>query len=427
MSLKLSKKELQANGGITLIALVITIIVLLILAGVAIATLTGDNGLLQKATNSKGETIKAEGLERVKVAIFASLDNDGKIDTEQLAKNLSEIEGIKDASDASVTSSTNIILPALFKLNGYEYKIKSDGSANPKKPGAIEAADIKNAPTTYYGKYVTNYNSLSDAGIKASEGQKWQVFLADDTNIYLIASSVIHKDYKPLNYNNNGNYMMYFRNILSLYNTSTAGNPSVASLLGKLSKQEQYHEWLSKATLQNYDNQKAVLSMLDTEKWNEYKDSENNTRGFKNVTYASYVLGGPTVEMFCESYNTTHGGLDVIPKPKDDNSNAYYKFGYKVKKGDLLDNYTTSNLKASTQTELVSGINNMHFKSNYWLASPSAYYSDYVMYVSSYGQVDRNDYFNETVSFRPLVCLRSDVHLIEKTNGTTTTYELELD
>ena len=37
------KKEGLKNKGITLIALVITIIVLLILAGVTIATLTGDN------------------------------------------------------------------------------------------------------------------------------------------------------------------------------------------------------------------------------------------------------------------------------------------------------------------------------------------------------------------------------------------------
>ena len=36
-------KKLQNKNGITLIALVITIIVLLILAGVTIATLTGDN------------------------------------------------------------------------------------------------------------------------------------------------------------------------------------------------------------------------------------------------------------------------------------------------------------------------------------------------------------------------------------------------
>jgi len=39
--------------GITLIALVITIIVLLILAGVTIATPTGDNGIIGKARRSK--------------------------------------------------------------------------------------------------------------------------------------------------------------------------------------------------------------------------------------------------------------------------------------------------------------------------------------------------------------------------------------
>ena len=47
--LQTSKK----NNGITLIALVITIIVLLILAGVAIATLTGENRNINKGTNCK--------------------------------------------------------------------------------------------------------------------------------------------------------------------------------------------------------------------------------------------------------------------------------------------------------------------------------------------------------------------------------------
>lgn len=43
---------MKNEKGITLIALVITIIVLLILAGVSIAMLTGDNGLLTKSKES---------------------------------------------------------------------------------------------------------------------------------------------------------------------------------------------------------------------------------------------------------------------------------------------------------------------------------------------------------------------------------------
>ena len=52
-------EKLRKNKGITLIALVITIIVLLILAGVSIAMLTGNNGILTQAQRAKNETEKA--------------------------------------------------------------------------------------------------------------------------------------------------------------------------------------------------------------------------------------------------------------------------------------------------------------------------------------------------------------------------------
>ena len=59
------------NKGITLIALVITIIVLLILAGVSIAMLTGQNGILTQASSAKSDTAKAEIAEKVNLAIQA--------------------------------------------------------------------------------------------------------------------------------------------------------------------------------------------------------------------------------------------------------------------------------------------------------------------------------------------------------------------
>ena len=51
--------RLKENKGITLIALVITIIVLPILAGVSIATLTGENGILTQANRAKEDTENA--------------------------------------------------------------------------------------------------------------------------------------------------------------------------------------------------------------------------------------------------------------------------------------------------------------------------------------------------------------------------------
>ena len=57
----------ERQKGITLIALVITIIVLLILAGVSIAMLTGDNGILNQANDSKIETAVGTVKEQLKL------------------------------------------------------------------------------------------------------------------------------------------------------------------------------------------------------------------------------------------------------------------------------------------------------------------------------------------------------------------------
>mgnify|MGYP006863031625 CR=1 len=60
----------ENNIGITLISLVITIIVLLILAGVTIAALNGDNGILKRASSAKDITQKQGIIEEVRVDIL---------------------------------------------------------------------------------------------------------------------------------------------------------------------------------------------------------------------------------------------------------------------------------------------------------------------------------------------------------------------
>ncbi len=67
----MAKITREENKGITLIALVITIIILLILAGISIAMLTGENGILKKADNAKMTTTIEEEKEQIKVAYNA--------------------------------------------------------------------------------------------------------------------------------------------------------------------------------------------------------------------------------------------------------------------------------------------------------------------------------------------------------------------
>ena len=78
--------NLKERKGITLIALVITIIVLLILAGVTIAMLTGENGILTQTKKAKTATGVAEIKERVETDVLGwqAGSNEEEINNEEL-------------------------------------------------------------------------------------------------------------------------------------------------------------------------------------------------------------------------------------------------------------------------------------------------------------------------------------------------------
>ena len=109
--------------GITLIALVITIIVLLILAGVTIATLTGDNGILTKAQDAKTQTEQAKEDENLKIAIAGSYGTDGKLNLKDLKDNLENQEILYTDSDK---------FPLGVTVNGEKKKIDENGNVTVK-------------------------------------------------------------------------------------------------------------------------------------------------------------------------------------------------------------------------------------------------------------------------------------------------------
>ena len=121
------KERLKTHKGITLIALVITIIVLLILAGVAIATLTGDNGIIAKAQQAKMQNDKANEKEQIDLAVLASkINNDASIDKKTLRK---ELDGISNLIESGIPTSDEYSFPLiLVGKTGTEYEIDEDAN-----------------------------------------------------------------------------------------------------------------------------------------------------------------------------------------------------------------------------------------------------------------------------------------------------------
>ena len=115
----------KSQQGITLIALVVTIVVLLILAGASIAMLTGENGLLGKAKESKERTSEANAKERVQLEVQGSYNKERKISLSLLNENLKGIEGL---THGGKTLDENPIeeLPTEVELDGYKIEIKGE-------------------------------------------------------------------------------------------------------------------------------------------------------------------------------------------------------------------------------------------------------------------------------------------------------------
>ena len=169
--------------GITLIALVITIIVLLILAGVTIATLTGDNGILKKAGDAKTQTEQAKADENLKIAIAGSYGTDGKLNLKDLKDNLKN-QGI-------LTNSNEF--PLEVTVNGEKKKIDANGNIIESIQSLKTKGTVFNDTTTLedtYGNQVTipkGFKIASDSATEVTGG----IVIEDATYTNTIGSQFV--------------------------------------------------------------------------------------------------------------------------------------------------------------------------------------------------------------------------------------------
>ena len=171
------KNTRKASNGITLIALVVTIIVLLILAGISISMLSGDNGILQRATDAKTNTEKAQIIENAQADILAQqTDNKGaNITKEQLATILNkQFETVNaDEIPDEVSSEHDLELTTIddkYTINLSKIFKGSFADGNASYSDEIKTALTDGKYVTYKNKpYVVLYNDNNGIEIIAME------------------------------------------------------------------------------------------------------------------------------------------------------------------------------------------------------------------------------------------------------------------
>ena len=145
----------KRNSGITLVALVITIIVLLIMAGVSIALVVGDNGVLSKAKEAKTGSLVAEEKEQVNLAYSSALTKNlgAAVTAENLQTELDESVG---SGKTTVTVNGNNIT-VLFNETGNTYNL-NNGRVTESNNGSTSLTDLEKLQI-----YFSNVEEIWDA------------------------------------------------------------------------------------------------------------------------------------------------------------------------------------------------------------------------------------------------------------------------
>lgn len=211
------KTNLKQRNGITLIALVITIIVLLILAGVTIATLTGENGILTRASEASIET-RGASVEEAKNLWKTNVEADKQTSTntaqtlDELLEDLEkqklltsdEVKTVKETGQVTIGSRTIVFGTSEATLVEMFKKAQEDGCTN-------EDGTCTNEDHLHIGDYVDyknptsgSYTITSDkSGIEAeqiysvsSNQLNWRVLGIDEETggLKLIAGSPMKLD-----------------------------------------------------------------------------------------------------------------------------------------------------------------------------------------------------------------------------------------
>lgn len=168
------KKSLKTSNGITLIALVITIIVLLILAGISISMLSGDNTILQKATDAKQTSERAEAKEQAQMDIMAWI-------TDKTANH----------QDASLDDS---IVQGILEKKSYVKEAKDTSFITAKGEYEIPYSELYAAttPTIKYGLQEDGVTFITAPGSHETDGKTYQIG-TNDGEIFLFSTASNNK------------------------------------------------------------------------------------------------------------------------------------------------------------------------------------------------------------------------------------------
>ena len=367
--------DMKEERGITLISLVVTIVVVIILSGVTIMGLRGENGIITKAIEGKELSRKAGIEEKIdlweikneeerteeKLNLFVeSLKKEGEITEE-------EMNEIKDTHQLIIGKQEPIIFP-------YSPKIVTK---------FCDKEECDNPTHIHIGDYVYNYNDYITAkdsvylkqektGIESTqtfevdkENTQWRVLGVDDTKKHLIITTMdpIRKKGEDPYLRLKGAEGFFYTNDELLNQITKEKNilDEICSLYsGELSNKDGMCR-----SIRIEDINRILNLRIDKNNYKIYKKNGNEeieipTDSF-DISFATgkYKKGEYALENYLNSFYPEKGFAEHLKKEGNDIIGAGYRYSY--------DDSNLTNPNSRIYDVLFK--NTIDGKKSYWIAS----------------------------------------------------------
>ena len=116
-------KSIKSEKGITLIAVVVAIIIMMLLASISIVIIMRRNGVIDRTVESKYLSIQKTEMEKLKVEVLGSFDENGDLILENLNTNIKN-----NISEATTDDAANFPLTVTFEDTSDVYVIDREGN-----------------------------------------------------------------------------------------------------------------------------------------------------------------------------------------------------------------------------------------------------------------------------------------------------------
>lgn len=198
------KNKIQKNSGITLISLILTIIILLILAGITINLTIGENGLFKVAKESKDIQKIAEYKERIEISrVGTAADNLGEVTMDNLIERIYKDKIVEEGSIRKIEETK---LQVITK-EGYVLIVTLDGVEYIDKKENITSPDLQEGVIMFS----LDTNDWTNESVKVSIQKNTQ----EDLKLMYSLDNITYKEYtKEIEFNKNGTIYACLENFI---------------------------------------------------------------------------------------------------------------------------------------------------------------------------------------------------------------------